>query len=162
LPTLVLAAIAGGSLLGRLAADVVVGLGAWIDPLVLLLVTLVLFGTTLTPLRGLKGNVQFIAVAWLANFLIIPAVGFAIASLFLSGQPLFLTGLIIYFMAPCTDWFLGFTRLAHGNTALGAALIPLNIVTQLLLYPVYLRLFTDHQAAIDTGGVTTALGEWFF
>ena len=86
-------------------------------------------------------NVRFIGLAWLLNFLIIPVIGFGIASVFLADQALFYTGLVIYFMAPCTDWYLGFTRLAKGNVELGAALLPVNMVTQLVLFPIYLMVF---------------------
>lgn len=84
-----------------------------------------------------------------------------IAFLFLSGQPLFFTGLVIYFMAPCTDWFLGFTRLAKGNTALGAVLLPINMITQLLLYPVYLYLFAEGVAPVGASAIEDTLLQWF-
>ena len=100
-------------------------------------------------------------VAWVANFIIIPSIGFIIASLFLSGQPLFFTGLLIYFMAPCTDWFLGFTRLAKGNTSLGAVLLPINMITQLLLYPFYLFVFTNINTEISTTSIGGTVFQWF-
>ena len=62
------------------------------------------------------------AVAWStpgAAFLAasaIPPGGFAEVV----GALLIFAGLMIYFLAPCTDWFLGFTRLARGDTTLGA------------------------------------------
>ena len=90
--------------------------------------------------------------------MVIPLVGFAIASLFLSGQALFYTGLVIYFMAPCTDWYLGCTRLAKGNVELGAALLPINMVSQLILFPVYLLMFdTVVQYKVDL----SMLFQWF-
>jgi ACR3 family arsenite efflux pump ArsB len=104
---------------------------------------------------------RLLSIAWVANFLIIPPLGFAIASLFLTGQPPFLTGLVIYFMAPCTDWFLGFTRLAKGNTALGAILLPINMVTQLLLYPVYLSVFLGANGGVEASTLTNTLWQWF-
>ncbi|HWV22831.1 MAG TPA: hypothetical protein VNZ58_01455 [Thermomicrobiales bacterium] len=159
---LVPAAMIAGSLIGMMSPGLGDLLSLRVDNLVLLLVTLVIFGTPLTRLSDLRLNFRLVVVAWVANFLIIPPIGFAIASLFRDGHPLMLTGLIIYFMSPCTDWFLGFTRLAHGNTILGTALIPLNMVTQVLLYPVYLHLFTAHQTVIETTSVTaTTIGEWF-
>ena len=103
----------------------------------------------------------FLLIAWISNFLLVPTIGFAIASVFLSGQPLFFTGLVIYFMAPCTDWFLGFTRLAKGDTALGAMLLPINMITQLVLYPVYIRLFAYAVAQVDAAAIGAALMQWF-
>jgi len=64
-------------------------------------------------------------------------------------------------MAPCTDWFLAFTRLAGGNTSLGAALIPINMIAQLLLYPVYLYLFGINEIGIGTGDIVATIMQWF-
>ena len=107
-------------------------------------------------------NLRFLSIAWVANFILIPTIGFLIASLFLSGQPLLFTGLLIYFIAPCTDWFLGFTKLARGNTSLGTVLIPINMASQLLLYPVYLTLFAREQIGIDIATIGDTILNWFF
>jgi ACR3 family arsenite efflux pump ArsB len=139
--TLLLLAIIFGSLIGLSSPSLGDTAGQFIDPTILVLVFLLLFEV---PLKGVfKGitNVRFIAIAWVVNFVVIPAMGFGIASLFLANETLFYTGLVIYFMAPCTDWYLGFTRLAKGNVELGAALLPINMVTQLVLFPIYLLAF---------------------
>lgn len=139
--TLLLLAIIIGSLVGLSSPQLGDSAGQFIDPTILLLVFLLLFEV---PVKGVfKGvtNIRFITIAWVVNFIIIPAIGFGIASLFLANEALFYTGLVIYFMAPCTDWYLGFTRLAKGNVELGAALLPINMVTQLVLFPVYLLAF---------------------
>lgn len=159
--TLLLLAIIFGSLIGWLSPTRGEALGAYIDPLILILVALLFFEIQFEKLRHISKHVRFLSVAWVANFLIIPTIGFLVASLFLSGAPLLFTGVLIYFLAPCTDWFLGFTKLAKGNTALGAALIPINMVSQLLLYPVYLALFAHQQAAIDIAKMGDTLVQWF-
>ncbi|MEM7422323.1 MAG: arsenic resistance protein [Pseudomonadota bacterium] len=107
------------------------------------------------------GSLRFLALAWGANFLIVPFIGFAIATLFLSGQPLLFAGLVIYFISPCTDWFLGFTRMARGDTALGTALIPINMLTQLLLFPLWLWLFTRHTGLVDFSAIPGTAALWF-
>lgn len=139
--SLLLLAIVLGSMTGIAFPTVGSYAGTLIDPTILILVFLLLFEV---PVKGVfKGitNVRFISLAWVINFLIIPFIGFGIASLFLADKTLFYTGLIIYFMSPCTDWYLGFTRLAKGNVELGAALLPINMITQLVLFPIYLLVF---------------------
>lgn len=106
-------------------------------------------------------NIRFLALAWSANFLIIPVIGYGIASLVFSGQPLLFVGLMIYFLAPCTDWFLGFTRLAKGDTELGTTLIPINITTQLLLFPFWLLLFAIGTAFAEFSSIRNMLVDWF-
>lgn len=158
---LLIAAIVTGAVVGRVSPSSGQMLGGAIDYTVLLLVGLLIFEVRFSAIRQSWSNGRFLAIAWIANFIVLPTIGFAIASLFLSGQPLFFTGLIIYFMAPCTDWVLGFTRLAKGDTALGAVLLPINMITQLLLYPVYLTLFADGVAPVDTGTIGWTLLQWF-
>lgn len=158
---LLIAAIVAGATIGHLSPATGTVLSGAIDGTVLLLVGLLIFEVQFGTMRNGRSNIRFLSIAWVANFVFVPTIGFAIASLFLSGQSLFFTGLVIYFMAPCTDWFLGFTRMAKGDTALGAVLLPINMITQLLLYPVYLYLFTTGAAPVDVGTIGTTLLQWF-
>lgn len=153
-----LLAIILGSVLGTLSPDTGSIAGDFIDPVILVLVTLLLMEVPIKGVFKSLGNIKFISLAWLTNFVVIPGIGLAIASLFLSGQPLFFTGLFIYFMAPCTDWYLGFTRMANGNVELGSALLPINMISQLLLFPLYLSLLSN---GIDYSADLTVLLDWF-
>ncbi|MEM6536840.1 MAG: arsenic resistance protein [Pseudomonadota bacterium] len=158
---ILLAAIVCGSLLGIALPDASTLLGRQIDFTILLLVFLLLFEVRIERILSSLNRIGFLAAALIANFVVIPAIGYAIASVFLSGYPIFLIGLVIYFMAPCTDWFLGFTRLAKGNTALGAALLPINMIVQLLLYPVYLQIFGIDTIDTAASDVVQTLVQWF-
>ncbi|MGY6564604.1 MAG: arsenic resistance protein [Halomonadaceae bacterium] len=159
-----------GLLLGGMASGAALGhffpaggqrLGEWLDATLLLLIVLLLVGVRFGSLLNALRHVRFIGVVLLVNFVLIPAIGYVIASLFLGAHPLLMVGLAIYFMSPCTDWFLGFTRLAEGNVALGTALIPINLVVQLLLYPLYLFLFTRNAVEVDGMLIGTTLLQWF-
>jgi len=132
-----------------------------IDITLLLMIFSLFFELRLGSLYSAFQNIRFLALAWSANFLIVPIIGFGIASLFFSSQPLIFAGLMIYFLAPCTDWFLGFTRLAKGDTELGAALIPINIMTQLLLFPLWLWLLSNGIGFIDISAMPGMLLHWF-
>ena len=153
-----LCAIFFGSIIGITMPSAGEHASSAIDYTILLLVFLLLFEV---PAKGIFNgltNIRFISIAWITNFVVIPFIGFLVASLFLSGDTLFYTGLVIYFIAPCTDWYLGFTRLAKGNVELGAALLPINMVSQLVLFPVYLLLFETVVAyKVDL----SMLLEWF-
>src|SRR5690625_4483105 len=48
---------------------------------------------------------------------------------------------IMLMVTPCTDWYLIFTGIAKGNVALSAAILPLNLVLQIVLLPIYLLIF---------------------
>lgn len=154
-------AILAGALVGHAWPEAGAALGDQVDRTLLALVGLLFFGARFDALARLRGNARVMALIVGTNYLLVPAIGHVIASVALPSQPLFMTGLMIYFMAPCTDWFLGFTRLAHGNVALGAALIPVNIVMQLLLYPVFLQLYTRSAAEVGAGVMADTLLHWF-
>lgn len=143
------AGITLGALFGHAFPAAGQQLGEYADATALALVTLLFFGVRVRSLVRALGALRFIGVAVATNFVLLPCIGYGIAHVFLAPYPLLLTGLVIYFMAPCTDWFLGFTRLAKGNVALGAALIPINMVLQLLLYPVYLHVFAASLAQVN-------------
>lgn len=155
------AAILAGSLIGVSSESRGARLGEGVDLTVYLLIALVFFEMHWPTVKLHRSDLPFLSLLWVANFVIVPTIGFLIASVFLSGKPLFMTGLVIYFMSPCTDWFLGFTRLARGNVALGAVLIPINMLSQLLLYPVYLTLFTQWTANPDLAIVRETIVRWF-
>ncbi|MEM7400940.1 MAG: arsenic resistance protein [Pseudomonadota bacterium] len=150
-----------GSILGHLAPDAGLQLGMLVDYTLLVLVSLLFFGIRFESLKLAAGNWGFIAIALLANFVIVPILGYGIASLFIFDHPLLFVGLVIYFMAPCTDWFLGFTRLSGGNVALGSTLLPINMILQLVLYPLYLQLFTHQIVETNVALIGISMLQWF-
>ncbi|MQY42750.1 arsenic resistance protein [Epibacterium sp. SM1969] len=158
---LLIGAIVLGSFVGLKSPDLGETLSSGIDPTLLLLLALLFFEVRLKDFAKGFANLKFISITWVANFVIVPVIGFVIASLFMSGQPLLYTGLLIYFLAPCTDWYLGFTRMARGDTALGAALLPINMVSQLLLYPLWLWVFMRHSDVVDFASIPDVLINWF-
>ena len=62
-------------------------------------------------------------------------------------------GLTMLLVTPCTDWYLVFTSLAGGNVELGASILPLNLLLQILLLPVYLMLFYGGSVSIACGSI---------
>lgn len=158
---LLVASIVIGVAVGHWMPGAGLWLGGFVDPTLLALIVLLFFGVRFEAVVRAFGHWRFLAVALCANFLLVPLIGYAIASVILAAHPLFIVGLMIYFMSPCTDWFLGFTRLAGGNVALGTALIPINMVVQLLLYPLYLHLFGSHLVAVETSLISATLLQWF-
>lgn len=159
--SLLVIAIIIGALLGHFAPTRGQWLGDNVDATLLTMIGLLFFSVRLDVLARQASNLRFVVIAITANFIVVPLIGYGVASLFMSAHPLLMVGLVIYFMSPCTDWFLGFTRLSGGNVALGMALIPINMALQLLLYPVYLQWFTPHTGTVDPQLIGTTLLHWF-
>lgn len=133
-----------------------------IDYLILSLVFMVLLDAPLDKFIYALKQPKFLLITWISNFIIIPVVGFILTKLFLPNNPMVAIGLAIYFMFPCTDWFLGFVRMANGNTLLGGVLLPINMVTQFILYPFYLSIFgQDVISGSSIQDIFQTIFDWF-
>ena len=75
------------------------------------------------------------------NYAIAPFFMFGLAKLFLTSQPELMTGLILYGIAPCIAMVIIFTFLAGGNTPLALVLVAFNSLIQMLVIPLYAKLF---------------------
>ena len=161
-PWLLPLAIATGLGLGWGLPQAGQSFGALIDPLLFGLLVLLFVEVRFHPLRYATRHLRFLSIAWIANFILIPLAGWGIASLFFPRESALFVGLLLYFLFPCTDWFLGFTRIAKGDVALGTVLLPVNLITQLILFPVYLSFITGLQSGSGSGVLNSALVQWFF
>lgn len=140
-PAMFLSAIAVGLLLG-LNGTASAWAEAATDPLIMLLLGLVFLELRVGGAGELLRSRRAAVVALVLNVLVLPGVALGLVTLFVPEGEAVRLGLLIYLLFPCTDWFLGFTRVAGGNAVLGAALIPVSLVLQLLLYPVWISLAT--------------------
>ncbi len=114
------------------------------DKLIMPFLTLMLFLLFLQiPIGNIKDslkNIKFTSTSIMINFIITPILIFILGRLFLINEPDLLIGFVMLTVTPCTDWYLIFTDVAKGNTALGASLLPLNFILQIILLPLYVLL----------------------
>ncbi|GAA3730037.1 bile acid:sodium symporter [Salinicoccus jeotgali] len=75
------------------------------------------------------------------NFIWSPILAWGLGALFLADHPALWIGFIMLMVTPCTDWYLLFTAMAKGNTALSTTILPVNLMLQMVLLPVYLYIF---------------------
>jgi len=142
LPVWILAAMAGGLLLGR----VVPGMQSALDTvkvgqtsLLIALGLLMMMYPVLAKVRyedmgHVTGDRRLLWLSLLLNWVIGPALMFTLAWVFLADQPAFRTGLIVIGLARCIAMVLIWNDLACGDREAAALLVAINSVFQIVAY----------------------------
>ena len=152
LPVWILAAMAGGLILGRLVPGVQGALDSVkVDqtslPIalgLLLMMYPVLAKVRYEDMGHVTGDRKLLWLSLLLNWLIGPALMFTLAWVFLADQPALRTGLIVIGLARCIAMVLIWNDLACGDSEAGALLVAINSVFQIAAYALlgtfYLRI----------------------
>lgn len=121
--------------------------------LITIFLALMLFALFLDiPLSDIKNSfydIKFTGISLIINFLWTPLFGYFLGNLFLRGNIDLLIGFVMLILTPCTDWYLVFTRMSRGNMPLSLSLLPINLVVQIILLPLYLLLFFSSSNTIE-------------
>lgn len=149
--------VAGAALAG-LAVGLTTPLGAAgevvVLPALLLMLTAVFVQMDAADVGAVRGAAPVVAASLALNYLFTPLLAWALGVGLLADQPDLRIGLLLLLVTPCTDWYLVFTAMARGHTGIAAALLPVNLVLQLLLLPVYVLLLGGEGAMVS--GATLA------
>lgn len=139
-PIILIIAIAMGLILSNIDL-----LANNIGNLTSLFLCLMLYGLFLEiPLKDLKKsfkNLKFTSVSIIINFIWTPLFGYFLGNLFLNGNIDIFIGFFMLILTPCTDWYLIFTKMAKGDLNLSLSLLPINLILQIILLPIYLIIF---------------------
>ena len=129
--------------------------------LINLFLCLMLYGLFLeVPLKDLKKsfkNVKFTLTSLIINFIWTPLFGYFLGNLFINGNVDIFIGFFMLILTPCTDWYLVFTKMAKGDLNLSLSILPINLILQIILLPVYLILFFSSGNSINYSDLVYSL-----
>ena len=121
--------------------------------LINLFLCIMIYGLFLeVPLKDLKKsfkNIKFTSSSLIINFIWTPLFGYFLGNLFLNGNIDIFIGFFMLILTPCTDWYLVFTKMAKGNLNLSLSILPINLILQLILLPIYLIIFFSSSNTIN-------------
>ncbi len=145
------------------------GLGQWqsvqehAEAFILPCLFLLFYGMFLTVsignLRESFVNMRFVGTSVAVNFIWTPILVWLLGWVFLADHPYLWLGFFMLMVTPCTDWYVIFTGIAKGNVNQSMAVLPINLVLQLLLLPLYLYIFTGVTGSFDYGEIIKSI--WY-
>ena len=120
-----------------------------IEPALMVLLYFVFLSVDGRKLRQSFANIKFTLTAVAVNFIWTPVFAYILGMIFFRTSLELRMGLLMLLVTPCTDWYLVFTALADGNVELGASILPLNLLLQIILLPVYIFIFFNGSVSVS-------------
>lgn len=125
--------------------------GYFITPFLFLMLFGIFLDVPMKEFRRSFSNLKFAKLSLFMNFVWTPLFAYILGSIFLNQHVDIWVGFLMLMVTPCTDWYLVFTDIAKGNVPLSTSILPLNLIFQLILLPIYLLLFIGVVGSFDFG-----------
>ena len=151
-PVIIITAALMGLLLGALTPLSSVSSGL-IEVFLMMLLYILFLSIDLMRIKNSFTNVRFTLTAVVINFVFTPLFGYLLGKVFFPDELDIRIGLLMLLVTPCTDWYLVFTGLSKGNVELGMSILPLNLILQIVLLPVYLLVLIGSEVTMDVASL---------
>ena len=155
-PVIIISAALLGLLLGAVTPFGSVS-SSLIEVFLMMLLHILFLSIDLKQIKKSFTNVRFTLSAVIINFVFTPLFGYLLGKVFFPGSLDIRIGLLMLLVTPCTDWYLVFTGLSKGNVELGMSILPLNLILQIVLLPVYLLVLIGSEVTMDVGSLVSSV-----
>lgn len=139
------AAVAAGAGIALL----IPGTASWetaINPALALMLFVTFLQVPLAELGRAFGRLHFLGALLAVNFVVVPLL-VAILIQFAPDDPMIRLGVLLVLLCPCIDYVVTFAHLGRADAKLLLASTPALLIVQMLLLPIYLRLFLGPDAS---------------
>ena len=151
-PLIIIGAALAGLVLGAATPFGNVSSGL-IEFFLMLLLYVLFLCVDLKQIKQSLKNIRYTVTAVLINFIFTPLLAYMLGSIFFGDAIDIRIGLLMLLVTPCTDWYLVFTGLSKGNVELNMSILPLNLILQIILLPVYLLIFMKSEVTMDASAL---------
>ncbi|MFI3257499.1 MAG: bile acid:sodium symporter [Spirochaetales bacterium] len=155
-PVLILGVAFLGLLLGKFTAFGNIS-PTYIQLFLMLLLYILFLTVDLKQIKNAFKNIKYTSTAVIINFVITPIVAFILGNIFFRDSIEIRIGLLMFLVTPCTDWYLIFTGLSKGNVELNISILPINLILQIVLMPVYLFIFSGSEIQMDVADILQSI-----
>jgi len=137
---LYLAALALGAVVGLMVPAIAHPAELGINPVLGLMLYATFLGVPFAKIGQAFRDWRFFSTILVVNFAVAPAVAFLLSRI-VAHDHVLLVGVLFVLLTPCVDYVVVFTGIAGGAKERLLAAAPLLMLVQMLLLPLYLRLF---------------------
>lgn len=120
-----------------------------IELFLMFLLFFIFLGIEIKDITNSFSNIKFSISSLIINFMWTPIIALILGKVFLSNEVDLQIGLLMLLVTPCTDWYLIFTGMSKGNIPLASSILPLNLILQIILLPVYLYFLMGSTISFD-------------
>jgi ACR3 family arsenite efflux pump ArsB len=139
-------ALATGALSGLLVPPIADPAAHAVSPVLALLLYVTFLGVPFARIGSSLRDTRFLATLGIVNFLVVPPIAWLLSRLVADERAL-LAGVLFVLLAPCVDYVIVFAGLAGGSADRLLAAAPLLMLAQIVLLPLYLRVFLGSEIA---------------
>ena len=130
---------------------------SFIVPLLMLMLYGLFLSININELKTSFLNLKFSLTSIVINFIWTPLFAYLLGFIFLANELPIWIGFVMLMVTPCTDWYLVFTGAAKGNVPLSTSILPINLLLQVLLLPIFLLIFFGRSGNVEFSSLVESI-----